>query len=139
MKILASKAAVDKEWGKLEKVSAWNLTKVRNKSEVIDEAKMSGTKVHFASLMDMCHLKMKNTKVELYSKVIFDSGSYAVFTEHKQVASQMTAVKIKDDIFWENPMDLVDTCVKYQRRLYVCQNFSPLFPPQNEMRLYMCH
>ena len=26
MKILAAKAAVDKEWEKLEKVSAWNLT-----------------------------------------------------------------------------------------------------------------
>ena len=28
MKILAAKAAVDKEWEKLEKISAWNLTKV---------------------------------------------------------------------------------------------------------------
>ena len=31
MKILAAKAAVDKEWEKLEKSSAWNLTKVRNR------------------------------------------------------------------------------------------------------------
>ena len=29
MKISAAKAAVDKEWEKLEKKSAWNLTKVR--------------------------------------------------------------------------------------------------------------
>ena len=28
MKIPAAKAAVDKEWEKLEKISAWNLTKV---------------------------------------------------------------------------------------------------------------
>ena len=41
-----------KEWEKLEKISAWDLTKVRSKKEVIDEAK-----VHFASLMDICHLK----------------------------------------------------------------------------------
>ena len=53
----AAKAAVDKEWEKLEKISAWNLTKVRNKKEVIDEARTSGAKVHFASLMDICHLK----------------------------------------------------------------------------------
>ena len=53
MKIPAAKAAVDKEWEKLEKISAWNLTKVRNKSEVIDEARTSGAKVRFASLMDM--------------------------------------------------------------------------------------
>ena len=48
MKIPAAKAAVDKEWRKMEKISAWNLTKVRSKNEVIDEARMSGAKVHFA-------------------------------------------------------------------------------------------
>ena len=57
MKIPAAKAAVVKEWEELEKISAWNLTKVRNKSEVIDEARIKGIKVHFASLMDICHLK----------------------------------------------------------------------------------
>ena len=73
MKIPAAKASVDKEWKKLEKISA----KVRSKNEVIDEARTKGAKVHFASLMDICHLKMlnwrqstKNTKVELYSEVI---------------------------------------------------------------------
>ena len=62
VKILAAKAAVDKEWEKLEKMSAWNLTKVRYKSEVIDEARTSGAKVHFASLMDICHLKNAELK-----------------------------------------------------------------------------
>ena len=57
MKIPAAKAAVDKEWEKLEKNSAWNLTKVRSKKEVIHEARTKGAKVHFASLMDICHLK----------------------------------------------------------------------------------
>ena len=33
MKIPAAKAAVDKEWEKLEKISAWNLTKVRSKKQ----------------------------------------------------------------------------------------------------------
>ena len=42
MKIPAGKAAVDKKWEKLEKISAWNLTKV------IDEARTKGAKVHFA-------------------------------------------------------------------------------------------
>ena len=40
------------------------LTKVRSKKEVIDEARTTGSKVHFASLMDMCHLK----NVELEAK-----------------------------------------------------------------------
>ena len=57
MKIPAAKAAVDKEWEKMENISAWNLTKVRSKKEVIDEARTSGATVHFASLMDICHLK----------------------------------------------------------------------------------
>ena len=77
LKIPAAKAAVDKEGRKLENISAWILTKVRSKKEVIDEARASGATVHFASLMDICHLKMlnwrqstKNTKVELYSAVI---------------------------------------------------------------------
>ena len=52
-KIPAAKAAEDKEREKLEKISAWNLTKVRSKEEVIDEARASGATVHFASSMDM--------------------------------------------------------------------------------------
>ena len=35
-KIPAAKAAVDKESEKLEKISAWNLTKVKSKKLVID-------------------------------------------------------------------------------------------------------
>ena len=108
MKIPAAKAAVDKEWEKLEKISAWNLTKVRSKSEVIDEAKTSGATVHFASLMDICHLKnaeleAKHQKykgrVVLRGGIVKDnSGSYAVFTEQGSSASQMTAAKIMDII-----------------------------------------
>ena len=93
---------------KMEKISAWNLTKVRSKNEVIDEARTSGTKVHFASLMDICHLKndeleAKHQKykgrVVLRGDVVKDdSGSYAVFTEQGSSASQMTAAKIMDII-----------------------------------------
>ena len=36
---------------------AWQLTKVRNRKEVIAEESNEGRKVHFASLMDTCHLK----------------------------------------------------------------------------------
>ena len=57
MKIPDAKAAVEKEWATIEKIPAWQLTKVRNKNEVIVEARNEGRKVHFASLMDICHLK----------------------------------------------------------------------------------
>ena len=77
MKIPVAKAAVDEEWEKLEKFLVWDLTKVSGKSEVIDEARTKGAKVHFASLIDICHLKNaeleakhKNTKVKLYSEAI---------------------------------------------------------------------
>ena len=108
MRIPAAKAAEDKEWEKLEEFSAWNLTKVKSKKQVIDEARTSGATVHFASLMDICHLK--NTELEAKQKykgrvvlrgdiVKDDSGSYAVFTEQGSSASQMTAAKIMDIIF----------------------------------------
>ena len=93
---------------KLEKISAWNLTKVRSKKEVIDEARTTGAKVHVASLMDICHLKNAEleAKHQKYkSRVVLrgdvvkdDSGSYAVFTEQGSSASQMTAAKVMDII-----------------------------------------
>ena len=108
MKIPAAKAAVEKEWEKLEKFSAWNLTKVKSKKQVIEEARTSGGTVHFASLMDICHLKnaeleAKHQKykgrVVLRGDIVKDnSGSYAVFTEQGSSASQMSAAKIMDII-----------------------------------------
>ena len=108
LKIPAAKAAVDKEWEKLEKISVRNLTKVQSKKQVIDEARTSGTKIHFGSLMDIFHLK--NTELEakhqnykgrvvLRGDIVKDnSGSYAVFTEQGSSASQMTAAKVMDVI-----------------------------------------
>ena len=108
MKIPAAKAAVDKEWEKLEKISAWNLTKVRSKKQVIDGARTADATIHFASLMDTCHLKNAEleTKHQKYKgRVVLcgdifkdDSGPYAVFTEQGSSASQMTATKIMDII-----------------------------------------
>ena len=90
----------------LEKIPAWQLTKVRNKKEAIEEARSKDRKVHFASLMGLCHLK--NSEVEpqfqkYKGRVVLrgdivkdDSGSYAVFTEQGSSASQMTAAKVMD-------------------------------------------
>ena len=107
MKIPAAKAAVDKEWEKLEKIPAWDLTKVRNKSEVID-ARTKGRTVHFASLMDICHLKnaeLEGRHQQYKGRVVLrgdivkdDSGFYAVFTEQGSSASQMMAAKVMDII-----------------------------------------
>ena len=75
---------------------------------MIDEARTKVTKVHFASLMDMCHLKNAELDAK-HQKYIFrvvfrgdiakdDSGSYAVFPEQGSSASQMTAAKVMDII-----------------------------------------
>ena len=75
---------------------------------MIDEARTKGAKVHFASLMDICHLQNAEleTKHQKYKgRVVLrgdmvkdDSGSYAVFAEQGSSASQMTAAKIMDII-----------------------------------------
>ena len=82
--------------GQLEKIPARNITKVRKNSDVIDEARKEGRKVHFASLMDICHLKnaeleakhTKHTKVELYSeetswKMILDLMRNSLNKDHQ--------------------------------------------------------
>ena len=75
---------------------------------MIKEARASGATVHFASLMDICHLKIAELeakhqkykgRVVLRGDIVKDdSGSYAVFTEQGSSASQMTAANIMDII-----------------------------------------
>ena len=108
LKVPKAKAAVEKSWEKLEKLPARQLTKVRNKKDVIDEARTKGIKSHFASLVDLCHLenselepqcqKYKGRVVLRGDIVKDDSGSYAVFSEQGSSASQMTAAKFMDII-----------------------------------------
>ena len=96
----AAKAGVDKEWEKLEKISAWNLTKVRSKKEAIDEARTSG------AVIDICHVKNAEleAKHQIYKRrvaprndiVKYDFGFYVVFPEPRSSASQMTATKVMD-------------------------------------------
>ena len=83
--------------------------KVRNKKEVIAEARSTGNTVHSASLTDLCHLE--NSELELQyqnykGRVVLrsdivedDSGSYAVFAEQGSSAPQMIAAKVMD-IIW---------------------------------------
>ena len=75
---------------------------------MIDEARTNGAKVHFASLLDICHLKIAELeakhqkykgRVVLRGDIVKDdSWSYAVFTEQGSSASQMTAAKVMDII-----------------------------------------
>ena len=107
MKIPAAK----QQWirnGRNLKDSALDRTKVRSKSEVIDEARTKGAKSsccltdgHLS--FEECKLETNNQKykgrVVLRGDIVKeDSGSYAVFTEQGSTASQMTAAKVMDII-----------------------------------------
>ena len=77
-----AKAAVDKEWKKLEAISAWQLKKVKSKKEVIKEAQRNKKKVHFATLMDIRHLK--NPELEPKLQKYKRSESFPVVTLRKK-------------------------------------------------------
>ena len=108
MNIPDAKAAVDKEWEKLEKLPAWEMTKVKSNREVIKEAQKEQRPVHFASLMDLCHLKsaeLEPTLQKYKGRVVLrreivkdDSGSYAVFTEQGSSVSKLMVAKVIDVI-----------------------------------------
>ena len=95
------------QWTNIERSSkrfqCGNLDEVKSKKEVIPEAQREKKKVHFATLMDICHLKSAELepKHQKYKgRAVFrgdivkdDSGAYAVVTEQGSSASQMTAAK----------------------------------------------
>ena len=75
MKIPFVKAAVDKEWKKLETIPVWDLEEVKSKKEVVLEAQRDKKKVHFATLMDICRpekrgARTKNTKIQTQSRAL---------------------------------------------------------------------
>ena len=109
MNISDAKAAVNKEWEKLEKILAWQMDKVRSKKDGILGAQNEKKKVHFATLMDICHLetagfgpqpqKIYRGRVVLRGDAVKDDfGAHAVFTEQGSPASQMTAATVTDVI-----------------------------------------
>ena len=99
---------MEKEWEKLETIPAWQLEKVKSKEEVILEAQRDKKRVHFAALMDTCHLKNAEVEPRLQKYkgravlrgdiVKDDSGACAVSNEQGSSAPQVTAAKVMDVI-----------------------------------------
>ena len=109
MKIPDAKAAVYKEWQKVKTIPARQVDKMKSKKDVVLEAQRErGKKVHFAALMDICHLKNAELepqfqkykgRVVLGGDIVKDDfGACAVFTEKASSASEMTAAKVIDVI-----------------------------------------
>ena len=69
---------------------------------MIAEAWNESRTVHFASLMDLCHLQNSELEPQFQPDVLRgdivkdDSGSFAELTEQGSSASQMTAAKVMD-------------------------------------------
>ena len=94
MKIQDAKAAVDKN-GRSSRQFQHGIWE--SKKEVILEAQRDKKKVHFATLMDICHLNNAELEPQLQrynGRVVLrvdivkdDSGAYAVFTEQGSTAS----------------------------------------------------
>ena len=103
------------------------MTKVRGKKEAVQKAQKEGRTVHFATLIDICHLKnselnqkfQKNKgRVVLRGDIVKnDFGTHAVFTEQGSPALQMTAAKVMDVVarlprFAGQPADAVSACTQ---------------------------
>ena len=77
MKISDAKAAVDEQWKKLETIPPWQLDKVKSRKEVNLNAHRDKKKVHFPTLINICHPKKwgvrtnksQRQKHESYSEV----------------------------------------------------------------------
>ena len=105
MKTPDAKTAVEKDSEKLNNIPAWQLTKVRNKNEVIARARNEGRTVHFCVVngsLSFLEFGVGATVFQKYQgRVVLrgdtvkdDSGSYAAFTEQGSSASQVTAAKV---------------------------------------------
>ena len=118
------KAAVDKEWKKLETTQPGNWRKSEARRRLFLKHK-ERKQVHFAARMDMCHLKNAEIEPQFQKKnrgrvvlrgdiVKDDSGTCTVFSEQGSSASQTTAAKVMDGIarlpYCDGHADAVSAC-----------------------------
>ena len=83
---------------------ARNDASIKSKKDVFLEAQRENKKVHFATLMEFCHLRhveLEPKHQKYKGRALFrgdivedDSGVFAVFTEQGSSSSQMTAAKM---------------------------------------------
>jgi len=110
MQIPQARAAVQLEWDKLVSKSAWILSSVRERADVMRDLKDHEV-AHFGSLMDLCHEKNSQMAPEYRKykgRVVFRGdqvkqadneswGAYkAVFSEQGTGASHMAGAKFAD-------------------------------------------
>ena len=107
-RIPAAKAAILKEWDKLHKRDTWLIETVCEYDEIKNKAIKEKRKVHFGTLMPLCHQKNSELAPEHRSykgRVVFrgdnvkdESGFAAVFSKQGTSASHIAAAKFLDAI-----------------------------------------
>ena len=103
-----AKAALDAEFAKLEGKSTWDMSSVREKDDVVKEARQKGTDVHFGDIMPLVFLKnaqLSEDQQKYKGRVVFrgdnirdQDGCLAIFTEQGTSSSHLSAAKILDAI-----------------------------------------
>ena len=94
--------------GKIGEIFGVELDKSQSKKQVIDEARTSGAAVHFASFMDICHLKnadLEAKHLKYKGRVVFRGDIvkrrlrvFCSIHRTRIITSQMTAAKVMDII-----------------------------------------
>ena len=107
MKIPDAKAAVNKEWKKLETIPAWQFGQSWEPKIILFwKHQETKKKVHFATLMDIFHRKNAELEPQFQKRrgrlvlrgdiVKDDAGACAVSAGRGSSASQMTAARVMD-------------------------------------------
>ena len=109
-RITKARAAVDAEFFKLDGRGFVDWDSVREKYEVVEDARVTKKKVHLGSLMTLCHEKnaelfLPEPDKEYKGRIVFrgdnirdESGYLAVFSEQGTSASHLEAAKFMDAI-----------------------------------------
>ena len=106
--IPAAKAALDREWAKLEdpKKPVWDVTKVQPRAKVEARGLAEGRPIHFGALLELCsikHFELKQLILEYKGRVCFrgdtvktEEGTHAVFSEQGTSSAHMASTKFLD-------------------------------------------
>lgn len=107
MRLPGAKKALDEEWTTLQdEENAWDLSTVREKQEVLDEAQEKGEEVQIANVMDIVHKKnsqleeifhkWKARVVERGGTTNDETDQHVVFTEQGTSASDISQANFLD-------------------------------------------
>ncbi len=67
LKIPEGRAAIKKEWDKLENLPAWDVNKVKPRAEVQEKGQASEVTTHFGTVVPLCHIKNSELGEEFWS------------------------------------------------------------------------